>query len=142
MKRSFIFTLAALAAFGLASTAMAEGDIKADVKSEAAGKPGKDFKKMDPKEHHEKMFKKTDTDGDGKISKDEFMKSHQERAEKAFEMLDTNKDGVLSKEELEEGRKHWKKKMRHHGDKHGGKHGDKHGKKFGGKPDEAKPPRE
>lgn len=122
MNRSFIFTLMVLASFGLGSAAWAETPV-ADAKPvHKTGEAGKDFKKMDPKARHEAMFKKTDTDGDGKISKDEFLKSHQERAEKAFGMLDTNKDGTLSKEELQEGRKHWHKKMKHHKD--GGKHSD------------------
>lgn len=45
---------------------------------------------------HEKMFKETDTDGDGSLSKDEW----NAKGDKMFDEIDANHDGKISKDEM------------------------------------------
>lgn len=54
-----------------------------------------------------KMFKETDTNGDGKMSKDEFMAFH----EKRFSEMDKNGDGQIDSDEARAKAKEWREKM-------------------------------
>lgn len=54
-----------------------------------------------------KMFKDTDTNGDGMMSKEEFMAFH----EKRFAEMDSNGDGQISGDEAKAKAKEWREKM-------------------------------
>lgn len=54
-----------------------------------------------------KMFKETDTNGDGMMSKAEFMAFH----EKRFTEMDTNGDGQISPDEAKAKAKEWREKL-------------------------------
>lgn len=83
-------------------------------KSEKPNKEGRPELTDEQKaEHHkkrsqrkEKMFERSDKDGDGKISREEFLAQGSQH----FSKMDTNGDGVVTKEELGEKKKHSKKR--------------------------------
>lgn len=83
MKRFPLVTLGLLAAVA-AGTALAADEKNAT----PAGMPHTMM--------HEKMFKDTDTDGDGFITKEEW----QAKGDKMFSEIDANHDGKISKDEM------------------------------------------
>lgn len=70
-----------------------------------------------PRKHHEGMFEKHDTNGDGGVSKDEFL----QHAEERFQKMDADGDGTVSKEEgqaaREKMKEKWKEKREHRKEK-------------------------
>lgn len=46
-----------------------------------------------------KMFKESDTSGDGKLSHDEFKAQHDKRGEEMFKRMDANADGFVDEAE-------------------------------------------
>lgn len=87
-----LLTLAALALIAVPAASFAEDKPAGD---DHKGGPGK-------------MFKETDTNGDGQMSKDEFMAFH----EKRFAEMDTSGDGQISADEAKAKAKEWREKMK------------------------------
>lgn len=73
--------------------------------------PAASFAEDKPQGEHKgpgKMFKETDTNGDGQMSKDEFMAFH----EKRFGEMDGNGDGQISADEAKAKAQEWREKMK------------------------------
>lgn len=58
-------------------------------------------------QHHEKMFMKMDTDGDGIVSKSEFVN----HAESRFEDMDGDADGKISADEAKAAKERMRERM-------------------------------
>ncbi len=94
-----LVTLAALALIALPAASFAED------------KPEPPKGEQEHKGEHKgpgKMFKETDTNGDGQMSKDEFMAFH----EKRFAEMDGDGDGQISGEEAKAKAQEWREKMK------------------------------
>lgn len=93
-----IMTLAALALIAMPAVSFAQEPAETPKAEEGKGEhkgPGK-------------MFKETDTNGDGQMSKEEFMAFH----EKRFGEMDSNGDGQISGEEAKAKAQEWREKMK------------------------------
>jgi hypothetical protein len=98
-----ILTLAALAMIAVPAASYAE-----DAAAPADAPKLEGEHKGEPKDGPGKMFKETDTNGDGMMSKEEFMAFH----EKRFGDMDTSGDGQISADEAKAKAKEWREKMK------------------------------
>lgn len=98
MKKTFGYSLAAVAVLAMASAVQADN---ATQTSAGVNAGGHEHKPPMVRFDRDGFFDRVDANKDGKISREEFMAFKSMIAEKEFERLDVNKTGFFTKEDTD-----------------------------------------